>query len=133
MGDCPHKFSVLDDGGATRPLPVAEEGRLCIPKRERHTGRSLHLCPVGNGLCAIPILRFLFIIAHGSKIGNKKRAVDNRPYNENSPFPNVGADIIRPLGSSIQHVFDENAISGGWIVYKNMGNGADQFSVLYNR
>ena len=25
--------------------------------RERHTGRSLHLCPVGNGLCAIPILR----------------------------------------------------------------------------
>ena len=26
-------------------------------RRERHIGRSLHLCPVGNGLCAVPILR----------------------------------------------------------------------------
>ena len=36
MGHCPDEFSILDDGGATRPLPVAEEGR----------GAS------GSGLCA---------------------------------------------------------------------------------
>ena len=37
------------------------------------------------------------------------------------------------LCSSVQHVFNENAISGGRIVNKDMSNGAYQFSVLYNR
>jgi len=44
---------------------------------------------------------FSFIISQGVELGNKKRAVDNRPYNENPSFPNVGADIIRPLGCRI--------------------------------
>jgi hypothetical protein len=42
-----------------------------------------------------------YIITQGGAIGNKKRAADSRPYNENPPFPNVGADIIRPLGCRI--------------------------------
>ena len=66
--------------------------RLCIPKRERHTGRSLHLCLVGNGLCAIPILR-----------------------------------------CRVEHVFDEDTVTGGRIVNKDMGDSADQFAVLDDR
>ena len=53
------------------------------------TGRSLHLCPVGNGLCAIPILR-----------------------------------------RGVEHVFDENTISGGRIVDKDVGHRAHQFAIL---
>ena len=45
----------------------------------------------------------------------------------------VGATIGRPLGCCVQHVFNEDAISGGRIVNKDMSNGAYQFSVLYNR
>ena len=41
----------------TQVVPYGAIPEICITKRERHTGRSLHLCPVGNGLCAIPILR----------------------------------------------------------------------------
>ena len=41
----------------TQVVPYGAIPGICITKRERHTGRSLHLCPVGNGLCAIPILR----------------------------------------------------------------------------
>ena len=59
----------------TQVVPYGAIPEICITKRERHTGRSLHLCPVGNGLCAIPILR-----------------------------------------CCVQHVFDEDAISSGWVV-----------------
>ena len=41
----------------TQVVPYGAIPEICITKRERHTGRSLHLCLVGNGLCAIPILR----------------------------------------------------------------------------
>ena len=41
----------------TQVVPYGAIPEICITKRERHTGRSLHLCPVGNGLCAIPMLR----------------------------------------------------------------------------
>ena len=41
----------------TQVVPYGAIPGICITKKERHTGRSLHLCPVGNGLCAIPILR----------------------------------------------------------------------------
>jgi len=74
-----------------------------------------------------------FIISQGREIGNKKRAVDNRPYNENPPFPNVGADIIRPLGCSVQHIFDENAISGGGIIHQHVGHSTDELAVLDDR
>ena len=35
-----------------------------------------------------------------------------------------------PLCRSIQHVFDEDAISGGGVVDEDVGYGADKFSVL---
>ena len=72
----------------------------------------------------------MFILSQGNENCNKKRAVDNRPYNENPPFPNVGADIIRPLGCCIQHIFNEDAISGGWVVDQDVGHSADQLAVL---
>ena len=65
---------------------------LIVTIKERHAGRSLHFCPVGNGLCAIPILR-----------------------------------------RSVKHIFNEDAVSGGWVVDEHMGDSTDQFSVLYNR
>ena len=71
---------------------------------------------------------FCFIISHRGQDGNKKRAANSRPYNENSPFPNVGADIIRPLCCCIQHVFNEDAVAGCWIVHQYMRHRADQFS-----
>ena len=37
------------------------------------------------------------------------------------------------LGCRIQHVFDKDAIAGGGIVDKDMGDGAHQFSVLNDR
>ena len=86
---------------------------------------------------------------------HKKRAVDNRPYIGNvgslcrggslppagehsSPLrsfsiESVGSICDRPLRSSVQHVFDEDTIAGGWIIDQDMSNGAYQFSVLYNR
>jgi len=39
----------------TQFVPYGAILGICITKRERHTGRSLHLRLVGNGLCAIPI------------------------------------------------------------------------------
>ena len=62
MGDGADQFAVLDNGGATRPLPVAEEGRgasgsgLCATQPRRRQGahrapqqesRTL-LCQVGD-------------------------------------------------------------------------------------
>ena len=41
----------------TQVVPYGAIPGISITKRERHTGRSLHLRLVGNGLCAIPILR----------------------------------------------------------------------------
>ena len=40
----------------TQVVPYGAIPGICITKRERHIGRSLHLCLVGNGLRAIPIL-----------------------------------------------------------------------------
>ena len=34
------------------------------------------------------------------------------------------------VGSGVQHIFNKNAIAGGRIVHKNMGNGADELAVL---
>ena len=34
------------------------------------------------------------------------------------------------LGRCVQHVFNKDAISGGRIVHKDMGDGADEFAVL---
>ena len=76
------------------------------------------------------ITAFSFIIAQVRGIGNKKRAVDNRPYNENPPFPNVGADIIRPLGCSVQHIFYEDAVTRCGVIHKDVGHGADEFALL---
>ena len=42
----------------------------------------------------------------------------------------VGANSVRPLGRGVQHVFNEDTISGSRIIYQNMGHPADQFSVL---
>ena len=36
------------------------------------------------------------------------------------------------LSCRIQHIFDENTVPGGGVVYKDMSNGTDEFSVLYN-
>ena len=32
----------------------------------------------------------------------------------------------------VQHIFYKNAISGGWVIYKNMGDSANQLAVLNN-
>ena len=37
-----------------------------------------------------------------------------------------------PLCRSIQHIFDKNAVAGGWVVYQNVGNRAYQPAVLNN-
>ena len=34
------------------------------------------------------------------------------------------------LACRIQHVFDEDAVATGWVVDQDVGDGADQFSVL---
>ena len=34
------------------------------------------------------------------------------------------------LACCLQHILDENTISSLWIIYQNVGNGADQFPVL---
>ena len=38
-----------------------------------------------------------------------------------------------PLCSCVQHVFNEDAISGCWVVDEDMGDGDNQFSFLKNR
>lgn len=38
-----------------------------------------------------------------------------------------------PLGCCVYQVFDEDAISGGGVVDKNVGHGANEFSILDNR
>ena len=38
-----------------------------------------------------------------------------------------------PLCRGVEHIFDEDAIAGGWVIDKDMGDGADEFAVLYNR
>ena len=48
-------------------------------------------------------------------------------------FQFVGAICDRPLVCCLQHIFNEDAVSSLRIIYQNMGHGADQFSVLYNR
>ena len=42
----------------------------------------------------------------------------------------VGAICDRPLGSSIQHILNENAISGGGVVDEDVSNGADELAIL---
>ena len=34
------------------------------------------------------------------------------------------------LRGRVEHVFNEDTISGSWIVDKDMGDGADQFAIL---
>ena len=50
----PTKWIMITKNRRERPACRSE---IIHNQRERHIGRSLHLCPVGNGLCAIPILR----------------------------------------------------------------------------
>ena len=51
---------------------------------------------------------------------------------ENTKWQEKRAVSDRPLCRCVQHVFNEDAISGGRIVNEDMSNGADQFSVLYD-
>ena len=60
----------------TQVVPYGAVLKIYITKRERHIGRSLHLC------------------------------------------------------GGVQHIFDENAISGSWIVDENVGHSADELAVL---
>ena len=34
------------------------------------------------------------------------------------------------LCGGVQHIFDEDAVAGGGVIYKHMGHGADEFAVL---
>lgn len=36
------------------------------------------------------------------------------------------------LPCRVQHIFDKDPVAHGWIVYKDVGHGADEFSVLDN-
>ena len=38
-----------------------------------------------------------------------------------------------PLCRGVEHIFDEDAIAGGWVIDKDMGDGADEFAILNNR
>ena len=45
------------------------------------------------------------------------------------------ADVIMQhplfyLCRRVQHIFYKNAISGGWVIYKDVGHRADKFAVL---
>ncbi len=33
---------------------------------------------------------------------------------------------------SIQHIFDNNSVSSYWVIYQNMGHGADELAILDN-
>lgn len=39
----------------------------------------------------------------------------------------------RPLRSGIQHIFNENAVAGCWVVDQDVGNRADEFAILNDR
>ena len=36
------------------------------------------------------------------------------------------------LCRSVEHIFNEDAVAGSWVVDENMGHGADEFAVLDN-
>ena len=38
-----------------------------------------------------------------------------------------------PSGSRIQHILNEDAVAGGWVIHKNVSDGADQLAVLNDR
>jgi len=40
---------------------------------------------------------------------------------------------LNTLCRSVQHVFDKDAVAGGWVVDQHMGHCPDEFAVLYNR
>ena len=47
----------------------------------------------------------------------------------------VGGDGLRTilfLRRRVQHVFNEDAVAHGGIVYEDMGHSANQFPILYN-
>lgn len=37
------------------------------------------------------------------------------------------------LSRRSEHILNKNPISSCWVIYQNMGNGADEFAVLDNR
>ena len=39
---------------------------------------------------------------------------------------------VKSLFHRIQHIFDENSVTPGWVVHKDMGHGTDQLTVLDN-
>ena len=41
--------------------------------------------------------------------------------------------FLRPLRSSIQHILNKDAISGGGVIDQDMGDRAHQFTVLNDR
>ena len=41
--------------------------------------------------------------------------------------------LLHPLRCCVKHVFNENAIAGSGVVEEDVGNGSNQFSVLYDR
>lgn len=36
------------------------------------------------------------------------------------------------LGRRIQHVFDKNAVAGGWVIHKDMGDSAYGFFLYFD-
>ena len=37
------------------------------------------------------------------------------------------------LGCRVQHIFNKDAVAHSWVVYKDVGHGADEFAVLDDR
>ena len=70
--------------------------------------------------CVSAIKECIYALYHTTRQGKRKKK-----WREQTP-------AIR-LCCCIQHIFNENAIAGGGVIHKDMSNGTNQFSVLYNR
>ena len=53
--------------------------------------------------------------------------------NKSCPEKPSGQDLFYLLPRRIQHIFDENSVTLRRIADENMGDGADELSVLQNR
>ena len=70
--------------------------------------------------CVSAIKECIYALYHTTRQGKRKKK-----WREQTP-------AIR-LCCCIQHIFNEDTVARSWIVHKNMGYRAYQFSVLYNR
>ena len=78
--------------------------KLYINGKKRHPGRGV-LFLVGTGVFDGPLCNLLEGLSGGQSL---------------------------PLVCCVQHIFDEDALATGWIIYKDMGHSAHQFSILNN-